>query len=194
MFVNLFVNVPINQFQEREPTLIVGFAGDSETVAWQLNATQTLVEQNSAVGVQIIEGESRDNVSHVMQEFPAVDNVHGTLLVKINLKRSDIAEFAEQVCKETDEIMALLGNGVLYLKIPIDSNTDFQQLVGSLTQLRQRAIDLGGNLIIETAPPELKRQIDVWGPIGSTANLMKQVKTKFDASGLLNAGRFVSSI
>ncbi len=193
-FVNLFVNVPINPFQEREPTLIVGFAGDSETVAWQLNATQTLVEQNGAVGVQIIEGESRDNISHVMQEFPAVDNAHGTLLVKINLKRSDIAEFSEQVCKETDEIMALLGNGVLYLKIPIDSNTDFQQLAGPLTQLRQRAIDLGGNLIIETAPPELKRQIDVWGPIGSTANLMKQVKAKFDAPGLLNAGRFVSSI
>ncbi len=193
-FVNLLVNVPINQFQEKKPTLIVGFAGDSETVAWQLNSVQTLVEQNGALGVQIIEGESRVNISHVVQEFSAVDNAYGTSLVKINLKRSDIAEFAEQLRKGTNEIMALLGNGVLYLKITINSNTDFQLLANTLIGLRQRAIDLGGNLIIETAPPELKRQIDVWGPIGSTENLMKQVKAKFDASGLVNSGRFVSSI
>ena len=193
-FVNLFVNVPINQFQKNKPTLVVGFAGDPETVTWQLNSTQTLVEQNGALGVQIIETESQESISHAIQEFPAVDTPSDTVIVKVNLKRTNIAEFAEHALEETREMMILLGNGVLYLKIPIDSDTDFQQLADTLTQLRQRAIDLGGNLIIETAPPELKRQIDVWGPIGDTLNLMKQVKAKFDASGLLNSGRFVSSI
>ncbi len=193
-FVNLFVNVPINQFQEKKPTLTVGFAGDPETVAWQLNSVQTLVEQSGALGVQTIGEESKNHITHAIQEFPAVDNASDTVLVKVNLKRTDIAEFVEHALEEACQMMVLLGNGVLYLKIPINSNTDFQQLADTLTKLRQRAIDLGGNLIIEIAPPELKRQVDVWGPIGSTVNLMKQVKTKFDAAGLLNSGRFVSSI
>lgn len=193
-FVNLFVNVPLNQFQEKKPTLTVGFAGDPETVAWQLNSVQTLVEQSGALGVQTIGEESKNHITHAIQEFPAVDNASDTVLVKVNLKRTDIAEFVEHALEEVCQMMVLLGNGVLYLKIPINSNTDFQQLADTLTKLRQRAIDLGGNLIIETAPPELKRQVDVWGPIGSTVNLMEQVKTKFDEAGLLNSGRFVSSI
>ncbi len=193
-FVNLFVNFPIRQFQEKKPTLVVGFGGDSETVTWQLNAVQTLLEQNSAIGVKIIEEESRDSISHAIQEFPAIDQASDTVIVKVNLKRTDIAEFAETALKVTDDMMVLLGNGVLYLKIPIDSETDFQQLANTLTQLRQRAIDAQGNLIIEAAPLDLKQQVDVWGPIGSTFNLMKQVKTKFDGSGVFNPGRFVSKI
>jgi glycolate oxidase FAD binding subunit len=193
-FVNLFVNIEINQFQEKKPTLLVGFAGDPETVAWQLNSTEKLVEQNDAIGVQKIEGESHNSISHVIQEFSAVDRPSGTVLVKVNLKRTDITEFIEHTLEDTCQMMVTLGNGVLYLKIPIDSTTDFQELANTLTQLRQRAIDVRGNLIIETAPPELKQQIDVWGPIGGTLNLMKQVKAKFDGGNVLNPGRFVSRI
>ncbi len=193
-FVNLFLNVEINQFHEEKPTLLVGFAGDPETVAWQLNSIQNLVEQNDAIGVQKIEGESHDNINHVIQEFSVVDRKSDTVLVKVNLKRTDIAEFAEHALKDTCQMMILLGNGVLYLKIPIDSAIDFQQLANTLTHLRQRAINLGGNLIIEAAPPELKRLVDVWGPIGGTLNLMQQVKAKFDVKSVLNPGRFVSSI
>ena len=193
-FVNLCTNLGVDQLSEKQSILIIGFGGDPETVSWQLNSAHTLVEQNGALCVQIIEGESQDKISHDIQEFSAVDRGTDTVLAKLNLKRTNIAEFAEAALEVTDDMMALLGNGVLYLKIPIDSNTDLQQLADKLTQLRQRAIDVGGNLIIETASPELKRQIDVWGPIGDTLNLMKQVKVKFDGGSVLNPGRFVSSI
>ena len=193
-FVNLCTKLNIDQFSEKKPALLIGFGGDAETVTWQCTAAQTLMQQNDAIGVQIIEAESSDSVSQVMQEFPTVDSASRTLLVKVNLKRTDITEFAEQTLEDTYEMMALLGNGVLYFKIPLGSDTDFQKLARTLTQMRQRAADVGGNLVIEAAPPDLKRQIDVWGARESTLNLMKQVKVKFDASGLLNPGRFVSNI
>ncbi|MCE2402266.1 FAD-binding oxidoreductase [Candidatus Poribacteria bacterium] len=193
-FVNLCTNLCIDQFSDRKPTLIVGFGGDSDTVTWQLNSAQSLVEQNGALGVQIIEGESQESISHFIQEFSTVDKATDTATVKVNLKRTDIAEFAEIALEVTDKMMALLGNGVLYLKITSDSDTDLQELANTLTELRQNAVDAGGNLIIEAAPPELKRQIDVWGSIGSTLNLMKQVKAKFDGGSVLNPGRFVSGI
>ncbi len=193
-FVNMLINVALNPFEEKKPTLIVGFGGDPETVKWQLNTVQSLVEQTDVFSVQRIKRESQESICNTIREFPAVDKSFNGILIKVNLKRTDIANFADYALEDTHEMMALLGNGVLYLKIPIGENTDFHQLSNMLTRLRQRAADLGGNLIIESAPSELKRQIDVWGPIGDTLNLMKQLKAKFDNTELLNPGRFVSRI
>ena len=67
-------------------------------------------------------------------------------------------------------------------------------LANTLTRLRQSVTEVRGNLIVETAPPELKQHIDVWGTVGDTLGLMQQVKDRFDAGGLLNPGRFVSGI
>ena len=200
MFVNLFVNSELGSKGnsatriEKKPTLVVGFGGDSDTVAWQLARCQEIMEQNSAMGVTSIEGELQQRLQDTMQKFPEVNETSDRIIVKVNLKRTDIAKFAEKIPEETGKIMALLGSGVLYLAIPIDSVNDFQLLADTLTQLRQRAMEAQGNLTIEVAPPELKRHIDVWGSVGSTLRLMKQIKAKFDTDGLLNPGRFVSSL
>lgn len=189
-FANLSVNHRTELFSEIRPTIIIGFGGEPETVTWQLNTVQTLLEQNGLIGVQTVEGEAHDSVCNVIQEFPSVVSELGDVIVKVNIKRTDITHYLEQNINETHKVMALLGNGTLYLKFPVCSETNVEEI----KQMRQRAIDVGGNLIIESAPPELKRQIDVWGAIGDTQNIMKQIKTKFDGESLLNPGRFVSGI
>ena len=201
MFVNLFINLDIETgvaTDAEKPTLVVGFGGDPETVAWQLARCQGIMEQNGALGVTITEGESRVSLQETIQEFSATDRDTENIIVKVNLKRTDIAEFAAQVMDASwvrdVQVMALLGSGILYLSMPVTSDTDFRMLANALTQLRQSATAVRGNLIVETAPPELKEHIDVWGPVGDTLGLMQQVKDRFDAGGLLNPGRFVSGI
>lgn len=204
MFVNLSINSDIvspatdNATDTKRPTLVVGFGGDPETVAWQLAQCQGIMEQNEALGVTMTEGESRVHLQEAIREFPAVDRDTASVIAKLNLKRTGIAEFAAQVMDaswaQDVQVMALLGSGILYVSIPVTSDTDFQMLANTLTQLRQSAIEARGNLIVEAAPPELKQHIDVWGPVGDTLGLMKQVKDRFDAGGLLNPGRFVSGI
>ncbi len=204
MFVNLFVNsdptpaeteVPVD---ENKPMLVVGFGGDPETVAWQLTQCQGIMEQKGAIGVTIIEGESLQYLQEAVQEFSADKKNAERVVAKLNLKRTDLAEFAAQIVganwTSDVQIMALLGSGVLYVTIPLAADTDYQSLANMLTQLRQTAMSKQGNLIIEVAPPELKRHIDVWGSAEGTLSLMKQIKAKFDPDGLLNPGRFVSSI
>ena len=201
MFVNLFFNSDPRHPEtlgQRKLTLVTGFGGDPETVAWQSAHSREIMEQNGGKSVKIVEGESQRHIQETIQEFSANNENIEKIIVKINLKRTDIAEFSEQIIGESwthnAQMMALLGNGVLYLTIPIVPETDFQALSDVLAQLRQSALEMRGNLIIETAPPELKRHIDVWGPVGNTLHLMKQVKAKFDADGLLNPGRFIASI
>ena len=204
MFVNLFVNSDPARGGTEAPTdenktlLVVGFGGDPETVAWQLTQCQGIMEQNGAIGVTIAEGESLQHLHGAVQEF-SEDNKNTEIIVaKLNLKRTDVAEFAAQIVEANwacdVQMMALLGSGVLYVTLPVTSDTDYQSLANALTQLRQTAMSRQGNLIIEVAPPELKRHIDVWGSVEGTLSLMKQIKAKFDPAGLLNPGRFVSSI
>ena len=204
MFVNLFVNSDLMREEtevstnESKPTLTVGFGGDPETVSWQLTQCQGIMEQNRAIGVTVIEGESRQHLQEAIQEFPADNGNTEIVIAKLNLKRTDIAGIALQIVgtnwARDAQMMALLGSGVLYLTIPVSSDTDFQTLADALTQLRQSVMAMQGNLIIEAAPPELKQRIDVWGSVEGTLRLMKQIKAKFDPEGLLNPGRFISNI
>ena len=204
MFVNLFVNSDPTRAKteapadENKPMLVVGFGGDPETVAWQLTQCQGIMEQNGAIGVTIVKGESVQHLQEAVQEFSADDKNTESVVAKLNLKRTDLAEFATQIVEanwtRNVQMMALLGNGVVSVNIPVASDTDYQSLAEALTQLRQTAMSKQGNLIIEIAPPELKRHIDVWGSVEGTLSLMKQIKAKFDPTGLLNPGRFISSI
>ena len=204
MFVNLFVNADPTRSEteaptdENKPMLTVGFGGDPETVAWQLTQCQGIMEQNGAIGVTIVKDESLQHLQEAVQEFSAENKNTERVVAKLNLKRTDLTEFAAQIVEANwandVQIMALLGSGVLYVTIPVASDTDYPSLANALTQLRRTAMSKQGNLIIEVAPPELKQHIDVWGSVEGTLSLMKQIKAKFDPTGLLNPGRFVSSI
>lgn len=198
MFVNLFVNPDSTLGGTEEPMLVVGFGGDSETVAWQLTQCHGIMEQNGAIGVTIVEDQSLQHLQEAVQEFSADNKNTERVVAKLNLKRTDLAEFATQIVEANwardVQMMALLGSGVLYITLPTASDTDYQSLADVLTQLRQAAMSQQGNLIIEVAPPELKQHIDVWGSVEGTLSLMKQIKAKFDPTGVLNPGRFVSSI
>lgn len=184
-----FVNILVNSAHPG-PALVVGFGGDAETVTWQLEQARRIMELNGAVGVKEIEGESFLQLNDAVQAFAEAENDSRTVVVKVNLKRTDIAEFAENMLTKPAEIMALLGSGVLYLKIE-----QVEGLAETLATLRERAVAAHGSLIIESAPPELKQQLDVWGPVAPRAlNLMQQLKARFDEGNLLNPGRFVSGI
>ena len=193
MFVNLLINFEVGgAIDAKRPTLVVGFGGDPETVAWQLESCQETMEQNGAKGVTMIEGEPRRHLHAAVREFAAGSE---RVIAKLNLKRTDVAEFAALVMADGSDhgvqVMGLLGSGVLYLAVPVTSDTDFQVFAKHLTELRQSATEARGNLIIENAPPELKEHIDVWGSFGDADGLMKQVKVRFDPCGLLNPGRFI---
>ena len=204
MFVNLLINSDLVDTETDgatgvgRSTLVVGFSGDPETVAWQLAQGQGIMEQNGAIGVTTVEGESQRSLQASMREFSVPDADAESVIAKLNLKRTDVAEFVAQIMDNgwdhDVQVMALLGSGVLYLVVPVTSDTDFQALTERLAQLRQSAMAAHGNLVVETAPPKLKQHIDVWGTVGDTLGLMKQVKARFDSRGLLNPGRFISSI
>ncbi len=191
-YVILMTEVAVNGLSKQYPTLMFGFGGEAETVSWQLGSTQSQMEQNGAKSVHVIEGESQDSIRHEIQEYSAADKVCNRMIIRVNLKRTDLSKFAKAAHELTSDMMFHLGNGVAYLRLPIKNGDDFELTAGLISKLRQQVMDMKGNLTIESAPPELKQHLDIWGPVGNTLDLMKHIKTKFDSKRILNAGRFVT--
>ena len=78
---------------------------------------------------------------------------------------------------------------------PQGSLDRFQQwVVEAVKQLRNFAQGCGGSLVILEASPEVKGNVDVWGPIGNAHPLMQGLKEQFDPQRILNPGRFVGGI
>jgi glycolate oxidase FAD binding subunit len=52
----------------------------------------------------------------------------------------------------------------------------------------------GGHATMLAAPPEVKKNLDVWGAPPPAFGLMREIKRQFDPQGLLNPGRFIGGI
>ncbi len=201
IFLNLFVNgAPLTEVSE--PCLMIGLDGPPETVEWQIDTLNTMVQQNASIGVQLYDGQQQQELRKAMRAFPEDQSTSPIVVCRANLRMTDVESFintALAVDKSATwrmRAMGLIGNGVVYITFSHfpDDDLPVQHVTDTITSLREAAINVGGNLIIESGPTPLKREIDVWGSVGPSFQLMKAIKTKLDPIGLLNAGRFVGGI
>jgi glycolate oxidase FAD binding subunit len=89
------------------------------------------------------------------------------------------------------------GTGIVYARVPRAeslSNTTRDRLGTLIEEARKAATALGGSLVVERCPLELKSKIDVWGDVGSSFRVMTALKERFDPHGVLNPGRFVGHL
>jgi len=115
---------------------------------------------------------------------------------RVALRPTDLASFLPDVAAlEADETShvglrwhAGLGDG--RLRAIARAPVYHREAVRALERLRHKAETLGGSLVIENAPLEIKSELDSWGSFGSATELMKRVKAQLDPQNLLSPGRF----
>jgi glycolate oxidase subunit GlcD len=115
---------------------------------------------------------------------------------RVNLRPGDLTSFINDVMVlETDNASQIdlrwhagLGDG--RLRAIARAPMYHREAVRALERLRQKADGLGGSLIIEKAPVEIKNEFDAWGGFGSVSELMKRVKAELDPRNILSPGRF----
>jgi glycolate oxidase FAD binding subunit len=88
-------------------------------------------------------------------------------------------------------LQAHAGVGVTYLAL---RGGDVAALAAAFQEARERLARRGATVVALEAPPELKRKVDVWGPVGDAEGLMRRVKERFDPGGTMSPGRFVGGI
>jgi glycolate oxidase FAD binding subunit len=200
-YLNLFVNgAPL--MDAAEPAVLVGLDGCLETVAWQANQVEAMAKQNDAIGVEIYEGQARHHLQIAMRTFPEGSWAPEAVICKANLRRTDVEAFIAAALETAEvldgrvQMMGLMGNGVVYAvfsEFP-GAASSAQSVADAIARLRETTMKMAGNLIVESAPIEIKRRVDVWGPVGNSFGLIQRIKNELDATGLLNPGRFVGGI
>lgn len=102
-----------------------------------------------------------------------------------NLSRAQ--ELLDRALPEATSWIAAADSGLLFVEVPsVDPDT--------VKSLRNELGPLQGRLTVESGPTPLKQDCDVWGPPGSGARLMHNIKEQFDPQGILNPGRYVDGI
>lgn len=120
----------------------------------------------------------------------------GNLIWRASTRPGELASLLDEVSTlEQDEAshvgaqwQASLGDG--RVRVLARAPVYPRESVRVIQQMRQRAETLGGNLIIERAPLDIKNEIDSWGGAGSAAELMKRIKQQLDPQNLFSPGRF----
>lgn len=176
--------------------LVVQFVDEEETIRWQLAEAARLGAELKHIPLGI---EAAVQFWEAYRETEL--SLEWDLIFRVSVKPADLATMITETQKYLPEsplsmLRAHAGNGVIRLHATNDALSWFRtkERPKRIAELRRRAQDYGGNMMILRAPLELKSQIDVWGEVGPTAVLMHALKEKFDPQNLLSPGRFVAGI
>jgi glycolate oxidase FAD binding subunit len=87
-------------------------------------------------------------------------------------------------------------NGICLTGVLIDqkdiASTD--KAVEAMGRLLERCREFDGNLVIQSAPADIKGKLKMWGEIGSDFVVMKRLKDQLDPTGIMSPGRFVEGL
>ncbi len=88
------------------------------------------------------------------------------------------------------------GNGILYSYLLPGKNfrLKIESLVELIGKLTSEAVENGGNLVVESSPLSIKKNVDVWGQSRGDYLVVRRLKEQIDPVGILNVGRFVGGI
>ena len=64
----------------------------------------------------------------------------------------------------------------------------------TIREVREKVHKLGGSLIVERAPLDVKDTLDVWDYTGESIDTMRRLKEQYDPNGILNPNRFAGGI
>jgi glycolate oxidase FAD binding subunit len=173
--------------------LAISFAGVSKAVTRQLADTRAAAASHAGSPRGTLEGAAHDAFWAAVRT-----QQNGAVVCKVSLLINDVAPFlaeAQTICQEqqlASSAIAHAGSGVVYVQLsPADA---VDQLAAAISQLRARALQGKGSLVVTHAPTALKGQINVWGEARPDIRLMQTIKQKLDPANTLVKGRFVGGL
>ncbi|MGH3656608.1 MAG: FAD-binding oxidoreductase [Micromonosporaceae bacterium] len=153
-----------------EPELVVLLEGTPEGVAQRAASTAALIGGEVAAGPPDWFG-----------RYPWRD---GEIGVKLTAALSRVPALLSAAAEHGIPVRGCAGTGVLYANL--SPAADPAHVLARLREVAEYAVVL-------TAPPPVRDQLDVWGPVNGL-DLMRRVKAQFDPDSRFAPGRFVGGI
>lgn len=114
----------------------------------------------------------------------------GALSMRVSVMPSKVADVSELLDRrfagEAPVLSATATAGLLRMQL---SPMDHARALTLITQVRETAERFGGFAIVDAASPEVKQNIDVFGPPRPDLEIMRRLKAELDPKGILSPGR-----
>lgn len=174
--------------------LLVRFAGSDRAVVSQTAQALKFLREDAGAQCSTV-----DDDNQLWRKLAAIQvKTSSDLGWRVALRPTDLVAFFDELRElESDQAAvaslswhAGLGDG--RLRASARTPTYHREAVRALTHLRERAETLGGSLVLENAPIEIKTEFDAWGSFGSTGELARRVKAQLDPENLLSPGRMLT--
>ena len=125
-----------------------------------------------------------------LADFGYADGGRALLSARITTLPGNIADVAEAVTGKGATIVAQPGYGMMNAHW-FDADLNLSDIVARARRASHR---LGGSLIVEQAPLDVKDGLDVWDYTGESLEVMRRLKAQYDPNGTLNPNRFTGGI
>jgi glycolate oxidase FAD binding subunit len=179
------------------PLACLDFELTKETVRWRaaikIEGTQSEVDYQQ----EVIEGLAGKKCRPFERATPVRAAGRPTLVLRVSARPASGVATAEAVAEaigEPDETTSLggrLGDAVMRVRT---IEEDPRRALGFVRRITKAAATTGATTILERAPSEIKRILDVWGDRPAGFTLMRQLKDAFDPDGILSPGRYVGGL
>jgi glycolate oxidase FAD binding subunit len=185
--------------ESKEPELWLEMHGSTRVIERALRDLGTLAKAAGAAATPV-ETEVAETVwtraTDLQSWVPSL--TPGAVILKATLPDSASEELMSRAEQEAESekvglaVFAQLGVGVVHFCLLAEVAAS--QSAGMIRRFRDAAEGLGGALIVERCPPDIKESLDVWGTPGSDFNLMRKMKETWDPKGTLSPGRFLGRL
>ena len=181
-------------FSEGETSLLlIRFSGLHKAVQYQGSTAADLLKKHCP---RVTAGPLAEDDATVWRDLAATSfRLADRCAWRVSVPPADLAHFIHTLRQNRSESFntsaqwqASVADGRLRMIEVAEVDTD--RLIKSLQNLRTEAQALGGSLIIEKAPAEIKSRIDAWGELGPRRELMQRIKQQLDPENIFSAGRF----
>src|SRR4030095_5376606 len=166
----------------QEDSLLMRFIDNEAAV--QSQVTQVISTLDSSLDVNVLTQLQADTLWAAGADL----SQRGTLL-KISVPISSARALFEGTVSPLTDFISAVDLGIGIIRLAFDASD--ASVIDLINRLRASVALVNGTVVVEKAPLEVRRSVDSWGNVGSTATLMKAVKAAFDPQSLLNPGKFV---
>ena len=168
-------------------TIVLKIENVSKAVDEQIETIKGILKNEGIEGAVI---KNDKNIWECIRNFSF--SYSNSAACKINVLSTDtskIIEYTEEITENLNLTFLISAKAALgSIQVSVDGkNKDIKMC---LELLRSYVTALRGNLIIQKLPDEFD-EINPWGDLGASYNLMKTLKLNFDPNNILNPGRLI---
>ncbi len=178
--------------------VLVRVEGVDESVRDQVESLETLFFQSGSEKIERLERNEDYAVWDAVRGYRR--DGKGTIRSKASLPLKCVRNFIHQAealrtrHEISFDLISHAASGIVLCYFDLESPEGVDKAVAAAGDLRAISSELGGNLVVESAPPAFKKRLDVWGKWGPELAIMRSLKSKYDPKRTLNPGRFVGGI